>query len=78
MREAVFRSLAGLIAALAVLAVVLMARQGFNPDIIPIALFGVFFGLYAALGEYRIRWFLGLIGAKDTTSQKSGGGKLGE
>jgi hypothetical protein len=76
MREVVFRSLAGLAAALFLVGAVLMLKQGFDPAILVLGGIGLLFALYAALGEYKIRGLLRLIGAKDNTSQKSGGGKF--
>jgi hypothetical protein len=77
MREIVFRSLAGAVAALFLVAAALMAKQDPDPSILLIAGLGLLFAAYAALGEYKIRGLLKLIGAKDNSSRRSGGDPFG-
>lgn len=73
MREAVFRTLAGVLAFLFLIVAVLMLKKEEEWTVlVMMSAIGLLFALYAALGEYKIRWLLKLIGAKDNTSQKSG------
>ena len=73
MREAVFRTLAGMLAFLFLVAAVLMLKKEEEwVALVMMSAIGLLFALYATFGEYKIRWLLKLIGAKDNTSQKSG------
>lgn len=56
----------------------LTLKQGFDPAILMPDGIGPLFALDAAPGEYKIRGPLRLIGAKDNTPQKNGGGEFGD
>jgi len=77
LRPIIFRALAGIASVLFLFGAVLMAKDDAGGAVLTGAL-GLLFGAYAALVEYRIRWALRLLGAKDNTSQKTGDGKSGD
>lgn len=78
MKSVVFRSLGLLVGVLFLFGTALMVRDERYLDAVPMGGLGLLFTAYGALGEYRIRGLLGLLGAKDGSSQKSGRGTFGE
>ncbi|VTR93391.1 unnamed protein product [Gemmata massiliana] len=78
MKRVVFRSLGLLVGVLFLFGTGLMVRDERYKDAVLTGGLGLLFTAYGALGEYKIRGLLGLIGAKDGSSQRSGRGKFGE
>ncbi|VTR92109.1 unnamed protein product [Gemmata massiliana] len=76
MSSTFFRLMAGLIGAFGLFVTIMMAREGLKADLLLGVLFALFFLSYAVLGEYKLRWLLMLLGAKDQSSKRSGRGNF--